>query len=152
MESKTFEGSLKCPRDGHADITVRPEYFGLLMVLVEALNQAQYGKGAERHNLSGDTPFERQRMQTVSELVGSPDGMVYQAIKKLTEGMKLPTQERRVAELLGAINYIAGSIVYLRAREADARTKSIENAMRDGRKQAEREIDANDDPSDSHPV
>lgn len=152
MESKTFEGSLKCPRDGHADITVRPEYFGLLMVLVEALNQAQYGKGAERHNLSGDTPFERQRMQTVSELVGSPDGMVYQAIKKLTEGMKLPTQERQVAELLGAINYIAGIVVYLRKRAQEQRAADIDNAVKEGRAQAEREIDANDDPSDSHPV
>jgi hypothetical protein len=88
-------------------------------VLCEALNQAQYGKGAERHNLGSDVPFDRQRMQTVSELVGSPDGMVYQAVKKITEGMKLPTIDRQVAELLGAINYIAGIVLFLRKRAND---------------------------------
>jgi hypothetical protein len=95
-------------------VEVKPEYLSLLGVLVEALNQAQVGKGAERHNLSGETPFERQRMQQISELIASKDGMVYQAIKKITEGVNLPTLDRQVAELLGAINYLAGIIIFLR--------------------------------------
>lgn len=101
-------------------VKVRKGYTGLLNILVEALNQAQQGKGAERHNLGGDLPFEKQRMQSISELVGSVDGMSYQACKKITEGVNLPTLDRQVAELLGAINYIAGMIVFLRKRAADA--------------------------------
>lgn len=103
-------------------VKVRVGYAGLLAVLVEALNQAQYGKGSERHNLTGKVPFERQRMQLISELIGSVDGMTYQACKKITEGVKLPTLERQVAELLGAIVYIAGMIVFLRKREAEEKT------------------------------
>lgn len=100
-------------------VKVRKGYSGLLNILVEALNQAQKGKGAERHNLGGDLPFEKQRMQSISELVGSVDGMSYQACKKITEGVNLPTLDRQVAELLGAINYIAGMIVFLRNRNPD---------------------------------
>lgn len=114
-------GSLTIPkidtnRPGWAGIPVVPGYMGLLGVLIEALNQAQYGKGSERHNPGGDLPFESQRMQSISNLIGSVDGMTYQACKKITEGVKLPTLERKTAELLGAINYIAGMIVWLRAQ------------------------------------
>lgn len=109
-------------------IKVRVGYTGLRDVLVEALNQAQYGKGAERHNLTGKVPFERQRMQLISELIGSVDGMTYQACKKITEGVKLPTLERQVAELLGAIVYIAGMIVFLRKRDAEEKTNGFYRA------------------------
>lgn len=93
---------------------VRPEYSGLYSVLCQALSQAQDGKGAERHNIGGDVPFERQRMQQISDLIESVDGMTYQACKKITEGVSLPTLERQERELLGAINYIAGMIIWLR--------------------------------------
>ena len=98
---------------------VKKGYESLFGILVEALNQAQAGKGAERHNLGGGLPFERQRMQQISELIGSVDGMSYQACKKITEGVKLPTLDRQVAELLGAINYIAGMITFLRKRATE---------------------------------
>lgn len=98
-------------------VKVRKGYAGLHRILVEALDQAQSGKGAERHNLGGDIPFEEQRMQTISELIGSVHGMAYQACKKITEGVSLPTLDRQVRELLGAINYIAGIIVYLRKQD-----------------------------------
>jgi len=109
--------------EGRQKIAVKPEYLSLFRVLEQALSQAQNGKGAQRHNMSGTTPFEKQRMQTVSELIGSPDGMVYQAIKKLTEGMKLPTLERQTAELLGVINYVAGIIVYLHAHQTETKAE-----------------------------
>ena len=98
-------------------------YQSLYAVLCEALDQAQKGKGAERHNLGGDLPFERQRMQQISEMIGSADGMIYQVCKKVTEGVKLPTLDRQVAELLGAINYLAGTIIFLRKQndETDQR-------------------------------
>lgn len=92
-------------------------YSTLRTVLDAAYDQAANGKGKERHNITGQTPFDRQRMQTVSELVGSPDGMTYQAIKKLTEGLGHPTFELKKRELLGAINYIAGIIIFLERQE-----------------------------------
>lgn len=108
-------------------VKVRKGYAGLHGILVEALDQAQSGKGAERHNLGGDIPFEEQRMQTISELIGSVDGMAYQACKKITEGVNLPTLDRQVRELLGAINYIAGMIVYLRGQAAKTQALDINN-------------------------
>ena len=103
---------------GIAGVNVLPGYTSLLGVLMEALNQAQHGKGAERHNLGGTIPFERQRMQQISELIGSVHGMTYQACKKITEGVALPTLDRQVAELLGAINYLAGMVLFLRKQAA----------------------------------
>lgn len=116
--------------EGRQKAVVKPEYLSLYRVLEQALNQAQNGKGAERHKLTGDTPFERQRMQTVCELVGSPDGMVYQAIKKLTEGLTLPTLERQTAELLGVINYVAGIVIYLHAHPRASEAKIAETLAR----------------------
>ena len=107
------------PRNSHNQLMrVNKGYDVLASILVEALNQAQDGKGHERHNLADDTPFERQRMQTVSELIGSVHGMTYQVCKKVTEGVNLPTLDRQVAELLGAINYLAGMVIFLRKHRA----------------------------------
>lgn len=103
---------------GIAGVNVLPGYLSLFGVLCEALGQAQHGKGAERHNLGGTIPFERQRMQQISELIGSVHGMTYQACKKITEGVALPTLDRQVAELLGAINYLAGMVLFLRKQAA----------------------------------
>lgn len=86
-------------------------YERLAGVLDRAYNQAAKGKGKERH--AGDRPFHEQPMQQISELMGSIDGMVFQAIKKVNEARKLPTAERQVAELLGAINYIAGMVIFI---------------------------------------
>lgn len=93
--------------------TLKPEYVSLEDVLARAYMQAAVGKGAERHNLSGTTRFEDQRMQTVSLLIDSHKGMEYQVIKKITEGVNLPTHAAQIKELLGAINYIAGMILFL---------------------------------------
>lgn len=104
-------------------VYVKPGYESLHSVLVAALQQAQSGKGVERHGLTG-LPFEKQRMQTISELIGSPEGMAYQACKKVTEALNLPTTERQEVELLGAINYIAGMIIFIRNRDEKETTDS----------------------------
>lgn len=108
------------PRAGgrHHMVRVNQGYDVLASILVEALNQAQQGKGHERHNMGSAIPFERQRMQTVSELIGSVHGMTYQVCKKVTEGVNLPTLDRQVAEMLGAINYLAGMIIFLRKQHS----------------------------------
>lgn len=85
-------------------------YEHLAEVLKAAHDQAAYGKGKERH--ANDLPFHDQRMQSISTLLGDDRGMAFQAIKKLTEGLEFADPARREAELLGAINYIAGILVW----------------------------------------
>lgn len=93
-------------------------YEQLASVLQDAYTQASVGKGRERH--ANDQPFHQQRMQTISGLLDSDDGMAFQAIKKLTEGLQFSDANAREKELLGAIVYIAGIIVRQRVRiEAD---------------------------------
>lgn len=87
-----------------------PGYEKLREVLEAAYDQAARGKGKERH--AKDLPFHEQRMQTISQLIGSERGMAYQICKKVVEGLDLPTPEARRRELLGAINYIAGVLIY----------------------------------------
>lgn len=85
-------------------------YEELADVLVAALDQAQSGKGAERH--ANDLPFTAQPMQTISGLVGSGDGLAYQAIKKIQESGRMTSRSARDLERLGAIVYTAGLILF----------------------------------------
>lgn len=80
-------------------------------VLERAYNQAALGKGAERH--ATGQAFHEQPMQTISDLVQSADGMAFQAIKKIQESKRLPTRDAQVRELLGAINYIVGMVIFI---------------------------------------
>jgi len=83
-------------------------YYKLASVLIDALEQAASGKGQERHG-SG-LPFSEQPMQDLIALYG-PGFALGQAAKKAQESRRLPGPQRR-DELLGAINYLAGLIVY----------------------------------------
>lgn len=103
------------------------DYHSLTRVLQRAHDQAAYGKGKERH--ANDLPFEKQRMQTISRLLDSPDGMAYQVVKKVTEGLTLPERERQVAELLGAINYLAGIVVFLESKDRASAVNIIAGAV-----------------------
>lgn len=91
------------------NVKVNKGYESLAGVLQRALDQAQTGKGAERHAQSA--PFDQQPMQKLCELygVGFATG---QAAKKAQESARLPAG-RDVAELLGAIVYLAGAVIYL---------------------------------------
>lgn len=95
------------------DLTISPVpgYESLQAVLRDAYNQAAVGKGAERH--ANSLPFHEQPMQSISELFDSPFGMAFQVAKKLKEGISMPEFERQKRELLGAIVYTAGIIIYL---------------------------------------
>ena len=88
-----------------------PAYASLADVLNRALQQASQGKGKERH-ASGDTPFEEQPMATINKQIGSVHGFIFQAHKKSLEALRLPAG-RDTAELLGAINYLAGAVIAL---------------------------------------
>lgn len=86
-------------------------YETLAAVLARAFEQASSGKGKERHAGAG-VPFERQPMATINMEQGSIDGFLYQARKKALEAKRLPAG-RAQAELLGAINYLAGAVIAL---------------------------------------
>lgn len=91
-----------------------PGYESLARVLHRAYDQAAKGKGAERHACS--RPFTEQPMQSISELLGNETGLLYQAMKKIQESQRLD-QDAAIRELLGAINYIAGAIVFKEGRQ-----------------------------------
>ena len=88
-------------------------YQSLADVLQRAYDQAARGKGKERH--ACDRAFTAQPMQTISELLGSHIGLQYQAIKKIQESNRLD-KDAQIREMLGAINYIAGAIIFLEER------------------------------------
>lgn len=87
-----------------------PGYEHLAAVLKDAYAQAAFGKGKERH--ANDLPFDHQPMQTISRLLGNPTGVTYQVCKKVVEAMNMKDRAARRRELLGAIVYLAGVIVY----------------------------------------
>lgn len=88
-----------------------PGYQKLADVLRRAYEQAAVGKGKERHASDG-VMFEDQPMSSINRTLGSIDGFLYQAAKKASEARRLPAG-RAQAELLGAINYLAGAVIAL---------------------------------------
>lgn len=96
-----------------------PGYESLANVLQRAYGQAAHGKGAQRHAV--DRPFTEQPMQSISELLQSPAGLLYQAMKKIQESQRLD-KDAGVRELLGAINYIAGAVIFMEAERPPAPT------------------------------
>lgn len=104
-------------------------YDSLAGVLLMAFNQASAGKGRERH--ANGLPFDQQPMTAINELLGSSDGYVYQAIKKAVEAKRLPPA-RAIAELLGAINYLAGAVLHIQRHQADAANDSQVNVSAHG--------------------
>lgn len=89
----------------------RPEYAALAGVLGEALEQAQDGKGKERHAEAGE-PFEDQIILEVTRrLHKSPVAFsLGQAVKKIYETVNLGDYDA-MDELRGAINYIGAAII-----------------------------------------
>lgn len=93
-------------------------YRRLAKVFLAAYHQAAHGKGKARHakaRHANGRPFEEQPMLAAAELMQSADGLLFQAIKKINESRGLPT-EPAIHELYGAINYVAGAILYLSRR------------------------------------
>jgi hypothetical protein len=68
------------------DTLVKTGYESLAAVLAAALEQAQSGKGKERH-ASGQA-FDQQPIMTIGDMVG-PGYQLGQAIKKLHESQRL---------------------------------------------------------------
>ena len=86
-------------------------YEKLHNVFRDAHDHAAYQKGAERH--ANGLPFHEQRMQAISEGYDSPLGMAFQVEKKIREGLQMPDYGACRRELLGALNYLAGVVIFL---------------------------------------
>lgn len=82
-------------------------------VLDMALHQAAFGKGKERH--ANNKPFHEQDIIDITAKVGT--GFTKgQAIKKIIESGKLGTLkgvDAEIHELVGAMNYIAATVIVL---------------------------------------
>ena len=102
---ESFWGLDATPTEGRKD----DGYDSLRYVLTLAIEQANAGKGKERH--ANGKPFDRQPIMEIGRMVGSgyPLG---QAMKKAQESTRLPP-DRAKAELLGAINYLAAAYMLL---------------------------------------
>jgi len=93
-------------------------YERLHEVFRDAHDHAAFGKGDERH--ANGQPFHEQRMQRISQGLDSPDGMAFQAMKKIEEGLQMDDYRKTRHELLGALNYLAGIIIFLDDKNAGA--------------------------------
>jgi len=110
-------GTWHCPRD---------PYTTLRTILDAAFNHAATGKGKERHGSScgRDLPFDKQPMLETTRLVG-PGFPLGQAIKKAGEAAGMIERselDAAEAECLGAINYLAGAVAWMREQSKVAPT------------------------------
>lgn len=98
-----------------------PGYERLAAVLRAAYDQAAQGKGKERH--ANDLPFHEQPMQQIARRRGL--GFILgQADKKSEEAQGLLERgdfEAFRREILGAINYLAGAIIFAEPGRPDWR-------------------------------
>lgn len=96
------------------NLRVPEGYEALAEILGEAFDQSANGKGRERH--SSGQPWTQQPIITITGTVGVgfPLG---QAMKKIDESQRMEEPERAVAELLGAIVYLAAAIYNIRTTE-----------------------------------
>lgn len=90
---------------------VLPGYDALAWALAKALDQAQNGKGNQRHRV-GDAPFTAQPICSLTRIYGLayPFG---QAAKKTHEVGQLEHKNAKLAEVLGAINYLAAAYIVI---------------------------------------
>lgn len=103
------------------------KYVMLADVLQRAYDQAASGKGASRH-ARDEEPFHEQVIMDGAKRFGT-GALLFQAYKKSDESQRLPT-ERAVAELLGAIVYLAAAVIeterQARARPTDSEPRYAE--------------------------
>jgi hypothetical protein len=105
-EANTFASYLTTPANDN--------YTTLRAILDAAFNHAATGKGKERH--ARDLPFDKQPMLETTRLVG-PGFPLGQAIKKAGEAAGMIERgelDAAEAECLGAINYLAGAVAWVR--------------------------------------
>lgn len=85
----------------------------LQYVLDAAFIQATEGKGKARH--ANGKPFERQPMQDIinRQGLGFPLGQCDKKVLEARRWVELSQRDKAVDELLGAIVYIAGAVIWI---------------------------------------
>lgn len=109
----TVHAMLPPPGTHNHTVNVVEGYEPLLSVLRRALDQAQAGKGSERHGRG--KPFLAQPIFTIADLVGT-GFQTGQAIKKVQEAEGMISKGQHEAaerELLGAINYLSATVLQI---------------------------------------
>lgn len=106
-------------------IQVFPGYEQLANVLQDALDQAQAGKGSQRH--ANGKPFLEQPIIIDGRACGLA-GPAFQARKKILEALNCPDEERAVQDLLGAIVYTAAMVI-LKEEERQKREEPWQAAI-----------------------
>jgi hypothetical protein len=99
------------PEKQNKGVLIEKEYTSLFDVYLKALEQAQHGKGKKRH--ANELDFKDQPILMISRSLNSVNGVLFQAMKKITEIQNIPDTKAKVNELLGAMNYIAAAVIYL---------------------------------------
>jgi hypothetical protein len=115
VELKRREGAIFLQADG---------YEHLALVLQRAFIQASHGKGKERHAQHGE-PFTSQVIFDGARRFGV-GALLFQAYKKAEESQRLPA-DRGVAELLGAIVYLAAAVIERERRELSTSAPKADN-------------------------
>lgn len=93
------------------------DYQILAHVLQMALDQAQTGKGRERH--ANDQAFSSQPILNIARMLDGIDGHGFQVMKKTQEAVRMFHRGRESAaiqELLGAIVYSAAAVTLILER------------------------------------
>lgn len=94
-------------------------YDSLSNVYSMAFEQASAGKGKERHADADNEPFERQVICEMARRLGSPFCPSYQAVKKIYEASKMEDPDRAIHELIGALNYVAATVILLQEKKRE---------------------------------
>lgn len=90
-----------------------PDSWPLVECALETLRQVTRGKGRERHQRGRD--FVDQPILVIPALLGGVvglGGLLYQAMKKCEESVKLP-HERMIAELRGSAIYTLAAVMHI---------------------------------------
>lgn len=116
-EDDVWHGSTSAIFDRLAADPTNDSYTTLRTILDAAFAHAATGKGKERH--ARDLPFDKQPMLETTRLVG-PGFPLGQAIKKAGEAAGMIERveyDAAEAECLGAINYLAGAVAWMREQK-----------------------------------
>lgn len=93
----------------------QPEYLPLAGVLQLALDQAQSGKGRDRH--ADDKAFLDQPILDIARMLDGIGGHSYQIMKKAQEAARMVRRDQHaaaVAELLGVIVYASAAVLLIK--------------------------------------
>lgn len=96
---------------------VDPKYQALADVLRMALDQAQSGKGRDRH--ADDKPFLEQPILNIARMLDGVGGHAYQIAKKAQEATRMARRDQdgaAIQELLGVIVYASAAVILIREK------------------------------------